>query len=630
MLQLPETTSKKGNINIEALEKELDLISNFEDKKITLSMPSVDLTNGRVALSFKKGPNEYGIYLAPDSDLVERSGENSNNTARALLQHEAAHTWLTNFDATEEMIKTLSKKYDMPPEFVKNIENVVEDCRIEGIWSLVFPGSKRNFSELYKVTLDEIEERTTTKPIDFVSALLIARFGITGGDIIWLESKIPEQVRPYYNRFAQELEKVKATDWRGTQVVTDSILNIFKEIFENRPHQKQGDSGEDKGDMGGGEAGDEGQDQDGGNGKDSARNKGNNEDTILKHSEEAGKLLIKLVPILGDVASGKPDLNIKGKVEEVSNSPTEGTLDESRKNILKLLENIPLSKYPIINAIGDIVEDTFASNKGFESKNRGVNVDGEVVPTYNGPLVQYRRVIKPNPNIKKMLEEIELGDKPKKNMYNSTSGSRLDIRKLIRYEITKDPVDLSKPYLRRIKNTGAEIWILLDISSSMEGDKIDAAKRVLGSIYDSLDGSRYVHLNMFGFYNDEETHVFALDRDLLMKLDAIGGTPTDIAIYYTAGLMKRDKINLNKTLFIITDGYPNDRDSTKDALMYLKSAIKSVNIFTIFISPKDEEAVNIFSPSNWYFNVSSIEDAGRVLERGIRGIVENIKKQLRR
>jgi len=615
---MTKTTLEKDN---NALNEEAELISNFAGCRIELSMPPSSTIGGRAALSFKKGPGEYGVYVAPDSDLIEQSGEGGDKTARALLQHEGAHVWLTNFDALEEIIKNLSEKYNMPPEFVRNIENIVEDCRIESIWSIVFPGSKRNFSELYKVTIDEIEERTKTTPIDFAEALLIARFGLAGGDIIWLESRIPEQVRPYYERFAQELEKVKNTDWRGTQIVTDNILNIFKEIYKDTQHQKQGTDGFDEG----------GKDSVGEVTESEQSQEKSGDESTSKQAEAASRLLLKLMPLLGDINAKdnkcKRDSNVKNEVNAVSNASKEKTLAESRKALSKLLDSIPLSKYSIANQLNASINPP-VSDRSFNNKSHGINGEG-IVNTYDGSLKRYNGEIKPNPNIKKMLEEIELWNKPK-NWYNSTSGPRLDIHKLIRHEITKDPADISKPYLKRIKNAGAEIWVLLDVSGSMEGDGINTAKKILGSIYDSLLGSRYVSLKMYGFYNDEVNHVFEMDRDLLMQLDAGGGTPTDMAIYYITELMKKDHIGFDKTLFIITDGYPNDGDSTKNALMHLKSSIKNVYIYTIFVSPKDEEAVNIFSPSDWYFNVSSINDVEGVLERGIGGIVDNIKKQLRR
>ncbi|MGC8682308.1 MAG: hypothetical protein ACP5TF_03390, partial [Candidatus Acidifodinimicrobium sp.] len=336
---------------------------------------------------------------------------------------------------------------------VKNVENIVEDCRIESIWGEVFPGSIRNFSELYKVTLDEIEGRLATK-FSFAEILLLARFGVSGEITTWLESKIPEQARPYYERFVQELEKVKITDWRGTQIVTDSILNIFKEIYANNPQQEQGADDLGEGSTGSAEDTTESE-QSQGKGKSS-------DEGISKQAEEASRLLLKLMPLLGDIDStGKGDLNVRSEVNSVSNAPKEKTLAESREPILKLLENLPPSKYPVIDKLDCTINDS-PSNRGFEDKSHGFNAKS-IANTYDGPRMHYKEVIKPNPYIKKMLEEIELGNKPR-NWYNSTSGSRLDIRKLIRHEITKDPVDISNPYLKRIKNAGAEIWVLLDIS----------------------------------------------------------------------------------------------------------------------------------------------------------------------
>ncbi len=684
MPKLTEIFKTKEKLNASLLKDESNLISSFEGKELELILSGF-MPGSPPAASFKSGPNKYVIYLSPDSNLILNSRENGDRVARALLQHEGAHTWLTNFGATEEMVKNLSKKHGMPIQFVKNIENIVEDCRIESVWATVFPGSRRSFTELYKITLDEIKRRhegeSSPEPIGFVEALLIARFGIAGGNILSLESKIPREVKPYYDKFASELEKVQNTDWKGTYVVTDNILRIFNEIFEhgippfpgyggmkisndghdngagsmqdsaedgsdqNQGQSKEGKSGAEGKDSKQGASNKENAEDDSSNTPDSKSNTeagesgpgsgevGDNNTTapVSKILDELTNLLSQLVPTLGDMMgdkSGPPS------DKEISNglSGAEGEiLNNSRNEIIKLLRSMPLSKYPIIKRLDQTINktpDDSSSNDTFEITGHGANGFG-VATTYNGPREQYNERIKPNPRIKKMLEGLELWNNAQKNHTNSTSGI-LDVRELIRYRVTNDPAHFSKLYLKRIKNAGAEIWVLLDISSSMEGQKINAAKKMLGSIHDSLNGSGYVHLKMFGFYGGNFAHVFELDRKLLMNLAADGSTPTDIAINYITELMKKNKTDFDKTLFIITDGDPNDGYATKSALINLKDAIKNVKIFTIFISRMDEGAAEIFSPSDWYFNVSSMDEVESALEKGIKGIVDKIKKQLRK
>ena len=696
------TAKTKKKFDTSLLKDELDLISSFEDRELTLILTD-SIPGGPPAASFKKGPNEYGIYLSSNSKLIADSGENGVSVARALLQHECAHTWLTNFGATEEMVKNLSEKHNMPIEFVKQIENIVEDCRIESVWTTVFPGSMRSFIPLYNITIEGIKSKHESEfnaaqqnPIGFEEALLIARFGIAGGNVIALESKLPAKVKPYYDKFAEELEKVKNTDWKGTYVVTDNILSLFNETLEREKLQfkpdvtqyngvlagsRSSNAEDEQGTKGNGSDQSQGQPKEGispGKGKDSeqdASNKeksdegsgsasgtksaeeaegsnsgngaqadscgmeskgsaggspGNGAASISKAIEEKIKLLSQLVPTLGEIMGDKTGSKSNNELNKDLTGSEEEILNNSRGEILNLLKNMPLSKYPIIHNLDRTINrtsDQSSSKEVFEITGHGKNGVGAIT-VYDGPVEQYNERIRPNPKIKKMLEEIELLNNPRRDLTGGTSGIRPDIRKLIRYEVTKDPAYISKPYLRHIKDAGAEIWMLLDISGSMGGQKINAAKRILGSIHDSLDGSKYVHLRMFGFYGSDGTHVFEFDRKMLMNLAAMGDTPTDIAIYYAMDLMKKDKSNFDKTLFIITDGDPNNGQETKNALNSLKNAMKNVNVFTIFISREAERAVEIFSPSDWYFNVSSMDEVEKVLEKGIKGIVDNIKKQL--
>ena len=388
-MKLVDITKTGEKLNASALKDELDLISSFEDKKIELVLRH-SFVPDKVAASFKTGADTYGIYMDPDSDLIAKSTVNRDKVARALLQHEGAHVWLTNFGASEKMVENLSEKHNMPQGFVKQIENIVEDCRIESVWSTVFPGSTRSFAELYKSTSDEILGRHGTEPIDPVEALIIARLGMVGGDTAMLESKIPKKVMPYYDKFATELSKVRNTDWKGTYVVTDNILSIFDGLVDHSTTQKpdNGSQEEQEGEGSGSENGLRGDDI-------ISKSPGKTSGSILPavdsldeeaegstaplSLDEANRLLSRLVPTLGDMIDNKSDPITKEELDKVLGGREDEILDNSREEIIKMLENMPLSKYSDIKNIDSVVNeipDPLPFEKGFENSSHGTNVCG--------------------------------------------------------------------------------------------------------------------------------------------------------------------------------------------------------------------------------------------------------------
>ena len=69
--------------------------------------------------------------------------------AQGLVAHESGHIGYGSFElGFIKLIDNLAKKYKLPPFFIKNLINVVEDVRINGINDKKFPGFYRNLREL--------------------------------------------------------------------------------------------------------------------------------------------------------------------------------------------------------------------------------------------------------------------------------------------------------------------------------------------------------------------------------------------------------------------------------------------------------------------------------------------------
>jgi len=78
--------------------------------------------------------------------------------AQGLVAHESGHIGYGSFElGLTKLIGVLAKKYKLPPLFIKNLINVVEDVRINGINDKKFPGFYRNLRELTIKMLPQIK-----------------------------------------------------------------------------------------------------------------------------------------------------------------------------------------------------------------------------------------------------------------------------------------------------------------------------------------------------------------------------------------------------------------------------------------------------------------------------------------
>jgi len=78
--------------------------------------------------------------------------------AQGLVAHESGHIGYGSFElGLIKLIDGLTKKYKLPPLFIKNLINVVEDVRINGINDKKFPGFYRNLRELTLKMLPQIK-----------------------------------------------------------------------------------------------------------------------------------------------------------------------------------------------------------------------------------------------------------------------------------------------------------------------------------------------------------------------------------------------------------------------------------------------------------------------------------------
>jgi len=81
-------------------------------------------------------------------------------SAQGLVAHESGHIGYGSFELCFiRLVDSLAKKYKVPLLFAKSLINVVEDVRINGINKIKFPGFYRNLRSLTKRLIPEIRSR---------------------------------------------------------------------------------------------------------------------------------------------------------------------------------------------------------------------------------------------------------------------------------------------------------------------------------------------------------------------------------------------------------------------------------------------------------------------------------------
>ena len=112
-----------------------------------------------------------------------------------------------------------------------------------------------------------------------------------------------------------------------------------------------------------------------------------------------------------------------------------------------------------------------------------------------------------------------------------------------------------------------DIALVIDCSGSMSGGELDDAKAAASRFLDTIDPSSQVGLVSFGGSLIETemglTHDFDQLRLAIDELETRGSTPMAEAIDVTREDLLTDSGN-NKVLILLTDGYPNDKNATRE------------------------------------------------------------------
>lgn len=224
-----------------------------------------------------------------------------------------------------------------------------------------------------------------------------------------------------------------------------------------------------------------------------------------------------------------------------------------------------------------------------------------------------------SPVIRRTIQEIF----HKSKQLNAKKGIRFDYNKLIKKVIS--PEKNINVFNKKQQVEGGEYWFLLDLSGSMSGYSLATLKKAMLTLYDSIVPlSKNIKFRIFGFADHRITE---LNRAQLVTIGNGGGTPTGEALAKVYKKMKDENRNAEKTLFVITDGAPDNAYDTQAALKLLKK--RGVSVFTILIGVSGSEGTyykKTFGNSKAFYGIRNINEVRPLLERII---IRDVAKKLR-
>jgi len=175
------------------------------------------------------------IVLNLDRDEL-RTGGRLKSKIRGIILHEEAHNLFTPMSSTKELhdlLMRLSKEFPkLNPKVIEYVVNLVEDYRVEYLFKIEYPGSVRNFSDIYTAVLDKFAEQYN--PNSILHLLFLARMATTTKreKTSGFEQMIPSRLKNMYYKFIKDIEETTGKEFNSTGMAAWRILKEMNKYVE--------------------------------------------------------------------------------------------------------------------------------------------------------------------------------------------------------------------------------------------------------------------------------------------------------------------------------------------------------------------------------------------------------------
>jgi len=206
-----------------------------------LGLTKID-ENGRRAIVLNLDRDELRTGRLDRDEL--RTGRRLESKIRGIILHEEAHNLFTPMSSTKELhdlLMHLSKEFPkLNPKVIEYVVNLVEDYRVEYLFKKEYPGSVRNFSDIYTAVLDKFAEQYN--PNSILHLLFLARMATTTKreKTSGFEQMIPSRLKNMYYKFIKDIEETTGKEFNSTGRAARRILKeVNKYVEEDKSNNSE-------------------------------------------------------------------------------------------------------------------------------------------------------------------------------------------------------------------------------------------------------------------------------------------------------------------------------------------------------------------------------------------------------
>ena len=555
--------------------------------------------NAKINLTFRRG-NNFCQYHPPSEIFNEYEKKYTINIATpgikginkyTALLHELGHVlYKSPFTPIKKLLEK-SENYSL----YYSIFNVLEDHRIESHLSENYIAYRKRFDNTCTALGKELVEQTTFDPLYI---LLAIRFNQE------------EKVRGAKNfiHYKKALEDVKNTDEFGALRVFVSIKKYIEEdlILDSTCAGIQNEY--------------------------SNKSAPKDNPRPVEKSENQKKMIENI-----SKQEGVKEIDRQTKAEKYKTKKLEISESEEKAIPKELLHAIYDYGDTEIKKILD--HGKIEGKKQFEEIQERMLSVGTVsenlpanVSIVNRIEAKYAIDYKVSSNLNKLFKKLKMKNRP----YIDYQGYEIDVEEYVNNLIRG--IDINKSFEDRKKSKGASIVISVDGSSSMDGNRIKIAQKLVATIYESLKGIPEIEVKGNIWSGNEMGDVGITEINKMNDVKKIttismeGGyfsTPTHMGLEYSGRMLKKMK-GEKKLLILITDGVPNHykNKTNLQSVHYHKVCKKSLekvlqitpNVLFFVVGNKD---------ASYYFN-KLFGEKRIIYVNNMNKAFDNVVKQFRK
>lgn len=544
--------------------KQFQSLMEFEAKQIIWNkIVAIKITNeGAIGCVGLNDTKNIEISLNPEFPLLKEIKEEDDKLyiLKGILAHELLHIIYTNINIYNFRNKSC-------PRLFHDIVNIVEDGAIEYRSQRVLP---EHFDVALKYTVRTLANLSDPCESDDIVQKIIAMM-IEFTDIGIIKTQVPEDHKELAINILKMTYKamIKNGEERADlcEQIYSALLPFVKEDSSNcrksedlsefntgknddekhsgkSNNDKSNDGSKDKSDdksedTSNGGSDDESDDGSNGNSKDGSEEK--SEDKEISESIEKA--------FAGSSSNNKDETKDGSDGSSEDNSEEKSEEDEElQKAKDEFTQNLKNQKIVELKKYSELMRDRSLDQENSPLENYIVDPGSFSINAYDKIVAENKTAIqKLAKTFNKLVQE-------KEKSYYATSG-KLNIRR----------INTERPTARVFNkkelsfSNSLDVMLLIDLSGSMCGNKIDYAKRTLICLSEALSIAN-IDFKIIGFHSYSQYHIVnwkntKMARVPIVDLEAGGSNYDALTMEYGVNeLLERKKEN--KIMFVISDGQP--------------------------------------------------------------------------